>query len=389
MAHSAKGRELTEAHRQAQARTSASLADILRDIFLDAFRPADINGSSRVFIRKALPVLLEAREISHATATDYLDAFRRAELRELVDHTELQGDLGDPLTASPEDLARWAEADLETPSGLEDLPDVEDLAVQLHSSGAAVAKRAISKGRSIDQAKKTAADAVAAKGVKLAADGGRAPLQAEVRQGRNGAVGYARVADADPCPFCAMLASRGAVYRSDSFEDSAGLFSGDGKFKVHDGCGCTLEPVYGRRATDLPPGSAELAAQWAEIASGQPDPFAAWSRWIASGTRPGEERSNADTATVTASAPQYGRGRAKPGAKPRRKSIGELDQAELAQTLQGLYVRRAGMEAQLADLEARGQSVTEPGPAQAINRQLDRVEKQITHARKRLGTLTP
>lgn len=48
---------------------------------------------------------------------------------------------------------------------------------------------------------------------------------------------WRRVTDGDPCGFCAMLASRGPVYRS------AGK-AGDGN-RYHGRCGCTVEPFDG------------------------------------------------------------------------------------------------------------------------------------------------
>lgn len=47
---------------------------------------------------------------------------------------------------------------------------------------------------------------------------------------------FARVPNGDTCPFCLMLASRGAVYLS---EKSAG---GDGR-RFHGKCDCTVEPI--------------------------------------------------------------------------------------------------------------------------------------------------
>lgn len=59
------------------------------------------------------------------------------------------------------------------------------------------------------------------------------------------AKGWARIPEADACYFCAMLASRGAVYSKDSFVASNGKFTGKGKFKVHDNCRCNVEPAFG------------------------------------------------------------------------------------------------------------------------------------------------
>lgn len=58
---------------------------------------------------------------------------------------------------------------------------------------------------------------------------------------------WAREARPDCCAFCAMLSSRGAVYKN---EHTAGLvanerFKGDGQFKFHDNCHCQAVPVFG------------------------------------------------------------------------------------------------------------------------------------------------
>lgn len=391
MAHTKRGRELTESHRRGQAAISLSLVDIIRDLFLSMLDPGDIDRSSAQFVRKALPVVLEARSLSNDVATTYLENFRQVELEALVDSEDLAGDPADTLTVPRERLRLWAVnpeeyTDVDLDSDLADIESSADIVRQLHSAGAARTKKRIARGVEPQEALETSASAVATTSQRLVAEGGRRPLAREVSQGRNGAVGYARVMDADPCPFCAMLASRGAVYRSDAFESSAALFSGDGKFKVHDGCGCTLEPIYGRRVTDLPPGSAELAKEWADVAAGQPDPFAYWRRWRDSGTKPGEERDGSMGADGkgNASAPQHGRKRAKPKG---RRQVSDMTREELQQSLKGMYIRRAGLETELADLESRGQSVKEPGPAQAIQAQLDRLERNISHAKRRLGTM--
>lgn len=60
------------------------------------------------------------------------------------------------------------------------------------------------------------------------------------------AVGYYRVEDSDPCSFCAMLMSRGIVYKEDSFDDSDARFFGPGDAKVHDHCGGGLAAAYTR-----------------------------------------------------------------------------------------------------------------------------------------------
>ncbi|OQW34502.1 MAG: hypothetical protein A4E20_10810 [Nitrospira sp. SG-bin2] len=80
-------------------------------------------------------------------------------------------------------------------------------------------------------------------------------------------IGYARVTDSNPCHFCALLASRGAVYEEDSFSPENDTRKegrkSDADFtpnknapdlpegfsdvaKVHNNCKCTLRPVYAK-----------------------------------------------------------------------------------------------------------------------------------------------
>lgn len=58
------------------------------------------------------------------------------------------------------------------------------------------------------------------------------------------AIGYYRIEDADPCYFCAMLMSRGIVFKGDSFDASDDRYFGPGDAKVHDHCGGSLAPAY-------------------------------------------------------------------------------------------------------------------------------------------------
>lgn len=68
---------------------------------------------------------------------------------------------------------------------------------------------------------------------RLALDGGRSTLLRSVA-GDGRAQGWSRVTDGKPCAFCAMVASRGPVYRSES----------NASFRSHDHCGCSVQPMY-------------------------------------------------------------------------------------------------------------------------------------------------
>jgi hypothetical protein len=51
---------------------------------------------------------------------------------------------------------------------------------------------------------------------------------------------------ATTCHFCALMCSRGAVYktRGTAGADGSRRFVGEGAFKFHDGCDCGIEPVF-------------------------------------------------------------------------------------------------------------------------------------------------
>lgn len=69
---------------------------------------------------------------------------------------------------------------------------------------------------------------------KLALNVGRDTLIDAVKSDRQ-AKGWARVPEPGACSFCLLLATRGAVYKS---QDS-------GSFQAHDHCRCHVEPLFG------------------------------------------------------------------------------------------------------------------------------------------------
>jgi hypothetical protein len=82
---------------------------------------------------------------------------------------------------------------------------------------------------------------------KLALDPGRDTIVQNVQRDPK-ARGWARIPEPAPCAFCALLATRGAVYK----EDTSG-------FKSHDHCRCHAEPVFGQYKPS------EQIRQWQEL----------------------------------------------------------------------------------------------------------------------------
>ncbi|GAA1160874.1 hypothetical protein F4556_005191 [Kitasatospora gansuensis] len=82
-------------------------------------------------------------------------------------------------------------------------------------------------------------------------------------------IGWARVTDLDPCAFCAMLASRGAVYKSRDIAVLAGgdVSNLDDLTKYHDMCHCQIVPVYSRDGW-MPEQSGGWRDLWSESTKG-------------------------------------------------------------------------------------------------------------------------
>lgn len=342
MARTQRGKELTEEHRQLQVRVAERATRRVRSLFRRLIDWGNIEASAEDFARAAAVDVARNRERSRAASVDYLRAFRLVE-----------------APSSPEPI--------EEPEEIE----VSDLARELMVAARASLLAMSKKGYSEQDALERAEQVVGAKATKLVADGGRRVIENEVRRG-NGPVGYARVPDADPCPFCAMLASRGIyyggeetpgalLYRSDSFESSDVRFVGDGEFKVHDGCCCGLEPVYMRDGKiDLPSNGNELAREWAEVAAGQPDPWGAWRRWRDSKTLP--ENYEGDLEGVRRPAPGA-RTRKSDRVVERQTAPREKDRFKTAQDYTDyadeLAKRVNGIDEEIAQLEMRGQTDTD------------------------------
>lgn len=102
--------------------------------------------------------------------------------------------------------------------------------------------------------------------------GGRG-LLVEASEADQAVLGWARITDGSPCAFCAMLASRGAVYRNKNSATLAGSYRGmddiDRSFlnKYHPRCCCQTVPVY-RKEDFITPESRAFRDAWYESTKG-------------------------------------------------------------------------------------------------------------------------
>lgn len=215
MATTPEANVLTQIHQVDQARISAqaTLAAITLWRELKPYE-SDAQQARWLEVMVALVRLLNGR--SAAKARDYLTVFRR-----------LEG-INDGFTIPV----------------IGDI-DVERLVASLTIVGPHEAKQRVAQagGAPVPAALDRIATSTAGVAQRHAVNGSRDTISAAIREDRK-VRGYQRITDADPCYFCAMLASRGPVYDTDSFDDSDPRFHGPGDYKVHDHCNCSLEPIY-------------------------------------------------------------------------------------------------------------------------------------------------
>lgn len=230
MAATAAGARLTEAHRAEQAQVQDGfLAEFLAIWTL--LNQDDPEQSGDAWVRAVMSLMRQFRRRSVELADEYYRAFRLAELS--------SDDHWDP------------------PAALDDVAELD-----------AAAKRSLelmgplnvaNRRRRLQPADRISANVlVQASGsaARHVANGGRAVVLRDVAQDEK-ALGWARVTRDNPCAFCAMLASRGPVYKT---RQQAG-------FQPHDHCRCYPEPVFTRDAP-WPGRGREFQELWYSATSG-------------------------------------------------------------------------------------------------------------------------
>lgn len=227
MAATTIGAQLTEAHRLAQTRLGAqSVVTVAR--MWDLLDGQDLDGSFDRWLAAVTPVVSAQRTISTQLASQYLSLFRAVEA----------GGAAPSLVYAP---------------ALD-----QSFSTSMLVTGPVAAKQAISRGVPLDVAMGTAQGRAAASAMRHVLNGGRETLLSSIDADRQ-ALGWARVTSGAPCGFCAMLASRGGVYRDATVD-----------FQAHDHCSCTVEPIY-RSESRLPVQSQRWADLWDEASATAPD----------------------------------------------------------------------------------------------------------------------
>lgn len=220
MASSAQADALTEAHRTGQARIGAAVVRDLLTVW-QLLDPSNIDATLERWLGVSSTVVKARQAESARLSAAYMGVLRRLELPTAIERRH-----------APH------------------VPEPEAMLQSLQITGPVALKERVDKGIPWARAVELSRVGQARSGMRHALDGGRVTINREVL-GDPSAVGWARVTGPDPCSFCAMLASRGPVYKADTAIAS----------KFHDSCSCSAEPVY-RSETGWPARSREYRELW-------------------------------------------------------------------------------------------------------------------------------
>lgn len=239
--------EQAQRFRRVQALLAAQMARQVLQVWRELMNPAKVDATWPAVRAALMPIVRQAREQSAVLARSaYMDARRAAGVPD-----------GGFDPSGPLQLA------------------IDRLEASLDVTGPVEFKKAIAAGKTPEQAMDAAAVRMVGSTQYLALEGGRSVMMQSIEADER-ATGYARVTDNDPCAWCAMLASRGPVYKT-------AATAGDprqGGDRYHDHCGCVAVPSF---SLDEPfVGIAEkLYDDWLRVTRGTGGRNAVntWRRW--------------------------------------------------------------------------------------------------------------
>lgn len=253
MASSQAAATLSRAEQQAETKLGLLYAALAVKLWQSYVKVDDIDGSGyERFLELLIPNVLKARTQAASNGRKYYQTFRILETGDRTVYTP------------PKELITLDRSIVET---------------SVRVTGPVAFKQRVAATKQLDlkpevekallqKFYKQSAEGVAGAMMRHVVDGARQQVQEDVKTDQV-ALGYMRVMKSiDPCYYCAMLASRGPVYKQDSFDSSDARFTGGGNAKVHDHCACGMEPVF-RRDTEWTPGARDAAEVWGNATKGK------------------------------------------------------------------------------------------------------------------------
>lgn len=201
MASTTAGRQATDTHR---ARMTKVRASTLRELArLWPSWSVEDSGSFAPFVRSAAAVTYTGHQAAVQETLRYWTVFAAAEI-------------GDPLVGVPAATL-----------------DLEDLVGWLRRSGLGGTVRALRSGKPMVQARQVGLVELSGAAAQTVGQADQQTVLNSVDAERK-VRGWARTTSGNPCAFCAMLAGRGPVYKTQS----------SASFQTHKSCACGAEPVY-------------------------------------------------------------------------------------------------------------------------------------------------
>lgn len=246
---------LDAAYRAALAKTSVAVVRAMLPSW-STVDPRDLAGTSERWLTSAVALALAGQRNAVQLANAYTQAVRQI---------SVPG--ADPFTPPPaaQPNAEQIRSSFEFTAikqTIQERAAAQSFADQQREEGATTSPASVPDRQMMEKAIARASGAA----VRHVTTAGRDQLEANVRADEV-AIGWYRTTKVGCCYFCAMLASRGLVYKKDSFEASNARFKGVGEQKVHDRCGCGLRPVY-TEEDELPDQTAEFEKLWIDSTEG-------------------------------------------------------------------------------------------------------------------------
>src|SRR5690606_33276081 len=200
----ADARRLTSRYQRAQEAVGVMVAKEAASEAASWLRTGDIDDGLDDFIARVTRLVMAGRATSENIAAAYYEALRAAE------------GITSPRPFAPRRLF-----------------SINRPIAGLIYTGPRYAK-ALTRRDETQNLHKVVGEAVGRNAMRHTLNAGRSVIFDSVSSDPD-AWGWARLTDADPCNFCAMLAGRGPVYKT---AESAGELN-----RWHDGCACTVIPV--------------------------------------------------------------------------------------------------------------------------------------------------
>lgn len=257
---------LTRSFKRSQNRRAALIAALVSLYFRSKVKIEDPQAVDR-FLELMVPKILEEHDSLSESAALYGNRLRKIEVPDTTVDFEFQ-----PIRSITEEQIRESLLAVGVNSYLKKVSTIREMDPKQFDAG--------TKAAMIREADRVASERVASAVARHVQNGPRRTIEDNVKQDPL-TIGFVRVTKAKPCFFCAMLASRGldgGLYQQDSFDLSDPRFIGTGNAKVHDGCGCSLKPVY-TRADEILAENQKFTDMWYDFAGdGDSDPLTNFRR---------------------------------------------------------------------------------------------------------------